>query len=60
MNPTINIFQSYIYEIEYMTNQATISKIIISPVKLSEGNIIDVDVSEFEFTFFRRKYEDRN
>lgn len=51
MNPTINIFQSYIYEIEYMTNQATISKIIISPVKLSEGNIIDVDVSEFEFTF---------
>lgn len=60
MNPTINIFQSYIYEIEYMTNQATISKIIISPIKLSEGNIIDVDVSEFKFTFFRRKYEDRN
>ena len=60
MNPTINIFQSYIYEIEYMTNQATISKLIISPVKLSEGNIIDIDVSEFEFTFFRRKHEDRN
>ena len=60
MNPTINIFQSYIYEIEYMTNQTIISKLIISPVKLSEGNIIDVDVSEFEFTFFRRKYEDRN
>ena len=60
MNPTINIFQSYIYEIEYMTNQTIISKLIISPVKLSEGNIIDIDVSEFEFTFFRRKHEDRN
>ena len=60
MNPTINFFQSYIYEIEYMTNQTIISKLIISPVKLSEGNIIDIDVSEFEFTFFRRKHEDRN
>ena len=47
MNPTINFFQSYIYEIEYMTNQTIISKLIISPVKLSEGNIIDIDVSEF-------------
>lgn len=60
MNPTINIFQSYIYEVEYITNQTVVSKLIISPVKLSEGNIIDIDVSEFEFTFFRRKHEARN
>ncbi len=60
MNPTINIFQSYIYEVEYETNQAAITKLIISPVKLSEGNTIDIDVSEFEFTFFRRKHEDRD
>lgn len=60
MNPTVNIFQSYIYEVEYETHQTTISKLIISPVKLSEGNIIDIDVSEFEFTFFRRKHEDRD
>lgn len=50
----------YIYEVEYETHQTTISKLIISPVKLSEGNIIDIDVSEFEFTFFRRKHEDRD
>lgn len=60
MNPTINIFQSYIYEVEYETLQATITKLIISPVKLSEGNVIDIDISEFEFTFLRRKHEKRD
>ena len=45
MNPTVNIFQSYIYEVEYETHQTTISKLIISPVKLSEGNIIDIDAT---------------
>lgn len=60
MNPTINIFQSYIYEVEYETDQAMITKLIISPVKLSEGNVIDIDISEFEFTFLRRKHEKRN
>lgn len=60
MNPTINIFQSYIYEVEYETLQVTITKLIISPVKLSEGNVIDIDISEFEFTFLRRKHEKRD
>lgn len=60
MNPTINIFQSYIYEVEYDTSKATITKLIISPKKLSEGNVVDIDISEFEFTFLRRKYEERS
>lgn len=60
MNPTINIFRSFIYEVEYETSQATITKLIISPVKLSEGNVIDIDISEFEFTFLRRKHEKHN
>ena len=60
MNPTINIFQSYIYEVEYEENGTAITKLIISPIKLFEGNLIDIDVSEFEFTFFRRKHENRD
>lgn len=60
MNPTINIFQSYIYEVEYETSQSLISKLIISPIKLSEGNFVDIDISEFEFTFLRRKHEKYN
>ena len=60
MNPTINIFQSYIYEIEYEINYSIVSKLVISPVKLSEGDFIDIDISEFEFTFLRRKHEKYN
>lgn len=57
MNPTINIFRSYIYKIEYEMNQTITSTLIISPIKLYEEDSIDIDVSEFEFTFFRRKHE---
>lgn len=60
MNPTINIFQSYIYEVEYKVGQTTITKLIISPKKLSEGNTVEIDISEFEFTFLRRKHEKRS
>lgn len=57
MNPTINIFRSYIYEVEYETGQTVITKLLISPQKIAEGNIVDIDISEFEFTFLRRKHE---
>ena len=57
INPTINIFQSYIYEIEYENDQTSITKLIISPKKLSEGDVIDINISEFEFTFLHRKRE---
>lgn len=57
MNPTINIFQSYIYEVEYNIGQAAITRLIISSEKLLEGDTIDIDISEFEFTFLRRKHE---
>lgn len=62
MNPTINIFQSYIYEIEYENEngKGTITKLIISSEKLSDGETIDIDISEFEFTFLRKKYEQRD
>lgn len=60
INPTINIFQSYIYEVEYEDNKSTISKLVISKEKLKEGAIVDIDVSEFEFTFLRRKHEPDN
>lgn len=60
INPTINIFQSYIYEVEYDDNKTVLTKLIISPDKLYEGAEIDVDISEFEFTFLRRKNEERD
>lgn len=60
MNPTINIFRSYIYEVEYEDNDKTFTKLIISPQKIYEGNIVDVIISDSEFTFLRRKHEQNN
>lgn len=56
MNPTINILKSYIYEIDYDDEGIERKKIVISSEKLYEGNYIDIDISEFEFTFLRKKY----
>lgn len=60
MNPTINIFQSYIYQIEYDNGQGLITSLIISPVKIYEGDSVSIYISEFEFTFLRSKDESRN
>lgn len=60
INPTINIFRSYIYEVEYDHGSTTESKLIISKEKLKDGEIIEIDISEFEFTFMRKKHESDN
>lgn len=52
MNPTINIFQSLIYEIETDLGE---KKLIISKHKVKAGDIVEVDISDFEFTFMRKK-----
>jgi len=60
INPTINIFRSYIYEVEYNHGSTTENKLIISKEKLKDGEIIEIDISEFEFTFMRKKHESIN
>lgn len=57
MNPTINIFQSFIYEIEIESGE---KKLVISKHKIDVGSVVEVDVSDFEFTFARKKTTDRN
>ncbi len=57
MNPTINIFQSMIYEVETESGD---KKLIISKLKLKHGETIEIDVSDFEFTFMRRRVASRN
>ena len=54
MNPTINIFNSYIYEANYEMHGTVFNKLIISHKKLSDDMIIDIDISEFGFTFLRK------
>lgn len=57
INPTINIFRSFIYEVEYTSEKERLGKLLISRDKLKTGQIVDIEVSEFEFTFVRRKNE---
>lgn len=57
INPTINIFRSFIYEVEYSSEKEKIGKLLISKDKLKTNQIVDIEVSEFEFTFVRRKNE---
>ena len=59
INPTINIFKSYIYEVEYKQGEEIISKLIISKEKIDKKDTIELEVSEFEFTFLRKKYESK-
>lgn len=60
INPTINIFRSFIYEVEYSSGKEKIGKLLISKDKLKINQIVDIEVSEFEFAFVRRKNEKRN
>ena len=60
INPTINIFRSYIYEIEYADGKEMVGKLVIAKEKLKIKEIIEIEVSEFEFTFARRKHEQRH
>lgn len=53
INPTINIFRSFIYEVEYTSGKEKIGKLLISKDKLTTGKIVEIEVSEFEFTFVR-------
>lgn len=57
MNPTINIFQSMIYEVETESGD---KKLIISKHKLKPEETIEIEVSDFEFTFMRRIVASRN
>ncbi len=60
MNPTINIFRSYIYEVEYSYKDQIERKLIISKEKVKINEIIDIEISDFEFTFMRKKQESDN
>lgn len=60
MNPTINIFRSFIYEVEYSYKDQKERRLIISREKVKIDEIIDIELSDFEFTFMRKKHEADN
>jgi hypothetical protein len=54
MNPTLNIFQSYIFECYYKKGEEMKSVLLISHRKIQPGEIIDVSVSQFPFSMLKK------
>lgn len=55
INPTINLFQSVIYEIEYQDKKTP--ELVISRIPLAVGDRITVAFSEYDFTFLQEKWK---
>ena len=55
INPTVNIFNSYIYKIKYKENDKYYNIIIISKDKLYSGETINIYNSEYDFSFVKEK-----
>jgi hypothetical protein len=55
MNPTVNLLQSFIYEIEFDEHGETFNRIVISKEKLLAGETINIYQSIYEFTIVKNK-----
>lgn len=53
INPTVNLFRSIIYEIEYQ--DINTPELVISHIPLTVGDKITVPISEYNFTFLKEK-----
>lgn len=53
INPTINIFRSFIYEVEYSDGNKT--KIIICKERIKRGDTLKIDISQYGFSFAQKE-----
>ena len=60
INPTMNIFRSYIFETEYNDGRAIRSKLLICKEKIRVGDKLNVDVSNYGFTLASKVEEKKN
>jgi hypothetical protein len=55
LNPTVNIFRFFIYDVEYKENDIRYDTFIISKEKLFTSETIIIYNSEYDFTFVKEK-----
>ncbi|MDR1230842.1 MAG: hypothetical protein LBK61_05520 [Spirochaetaceae bacterium] len=55
MNPTVNILRSFIYEVEYLENDKTTSKIVIAKERIYDGETISIYQSKYDFSLMEKK-----
>jgi len=60
INPTVNLFKGFIYEIEYDDGRVTRTRIVVSKNKIEINKPLLVEISEYDFAFARKKEDEQN
>lgn len=54
INPTMNIFRSFIFEVEFSDGNNTRTKILVCKEKIQQGDSLYIDISNYGFTLAKK------
>ena len=54
INPTLNIFRSFIFEVEYTDGNKVRTKMLICKEKIQQGDSLNIDISNYGFTLAQK------
>ena len=54
INPTMNIFRSFIFEVEFSDGNNNRTKILICKEKIKQGDSLNIDISNYGFTLAQK------
>lgn len=54
INPTMNIFRSFIFEVEFSDGNNIRTKILICKEKIQQGDSLNIDISNYGFTLAQK------
>ena len=60
INPTMNIFRSFIFEVEFSDGNNIRTKILICKEKIKQGDSLKIDISNYGFTLAQKVAEKEN
>ena len=60
INPTVNLFRGFIYEVVYHDGNEEKTKILVCGDKIKIDESIRIDVSDYDFSFARRIVDESN
>ena len=55
INPTLNIFRSFIYEVEFTDGIQNRSLILICKEKIEQEDYLKIKISQFDFSFAQKE-----
>ena len=54
INPTLNIFRSFIFEVEFSDGNNIRTKMLVCKEKIQQGDSLDIDISNYGFTLAQK------